>query len=155
MLQSEQTKDIKAIIAAHLERKDVVEKLRKKIREDKIDVDNLDDDGMIELLREMDLLGNIMTDIKTRETKSKAAQDLGHSSNDFRTRFSDARKGLIFTLGQGKAFLDYMEARTDGIALQFCVSFLRHKHYTPKVQAQVEPIFKEVKVDKAINITTE
>src|SRR5437762_1459964 len=129
MYQNEQVKNIKAIIAMHLDRQDVIEKLRKKVKEDGINVDRLDDDGLVDLLKELNLLGNIVSDLKTREAKAKTLQLTQDQANNLDTRFSSTKKALMITIGQGKAFIDHMDSKGDGLQLQFCVSFLRHKHY--------------------------
>lgn len=144
MYQNEQIKNIKAIIAMHLDRQDVIEKLRKKIKEDRINVDKLDDDGLVELLKELNLLETIVSDIKTRDAKAKTLQQTQEQGLSLENRFSSTKKALMVTLGQGKAFLDFMDSKGDDLQLQFCVSFLRHKHYSAKVPAQIEPVFKEV-----------
>ena len=147
MYSSDQIKQIKSSINAQFESTDILEKIKQKIREGKLDPDKLDDIKLMEILKETKIMDSIATDMKTMTTK-KLETKIPNTS--VTSKHSQGKLGIFLKIGQGKAFLEYMGKNDPNKKLQFYISFLRYRFFTNPITATVEPAFNEVFI---INLT--
>jgi hypothetical protein len=137
MYSSDQIKQIKQIISGYLDSSVLLDKIKSKVKDENIDVKDLDDRKLLEILKETDLFDKISSEMKSKMTSFKQPSD------PVPTKLVQSKRALLIKLGQGKAFLNFVGGNSDK-KLQFYVNFLKQRYSTNQVQANVEPVFNEV-----------
>jgi len=139
MYSQEQIKQIKQLIGNYLESSNLLDKVKQKIKEENLDPKDLNDKKLLEILKETNIYDKISLEMKQviSQNKEKTADQLPQ------IKATTSRRALHLKLGQGKAFLQYVNGGSDK-KLQFYVNFLKQRYSTGLVPASVEPIFNEV-----------
>jgi len=149
MYTQDQIKQIKGVISNHLDSSDLLEKIKQRIKEENLTQNQLDDKKLLEILRETQAYEKLSQDIKNSQLNTLKSQADHFSQASFTT--DSKRRGLLFKIGKGKAFLEYLGKETNK-QLQFYVNFLKQRFSSNLIPASVEPNFNEVYPFMAINV---
>ncbi|CAD8195026.1 unnamed protein product [Paramecium octaurelia] len=140
MYSKEQITKIRQLINNYFDKGEVFDKLKKKIESEKIQIDDLDNEKLTKLLRETNLIDNLILDIKHLDEL-----DEFNKQNKQLTFVDPDRinyRSVSLRIYKGRAFLDFIEPGNS--KLQLYLSFCGQRFASATVDATVEPEFNEL-----------
>jgi len=140
MYTQDQIRHIKSVIGTHLESSDLLDKIKQKIKDENLSQSQLDDKKLLEILKQTQAFDNISQEIKNTQLQTLRTQADQIPQGSFAT--DSKRRGLLFKIGKGKAFLEYL-GKESNKKLQFFVNFMKQRFSSNLIPANIEPNFNE------------
>lgn len=146
MYTQNQITKIKSLVNSYFANPELKNSLKTLIKQEQINLEELDDNQLIEFLKKTNLMEKLMKDLENLQEIEKFNQN--PSKNQIKTNkiepFSIKSQAIGLKIIEGKAFVEYIQNFDETEHFLIDLSFLQHRFRTNPIKVSHEPKFNEV-----------
>lgn len=146
MYTQNQITKIKSLVNSYFASPELKNSLKSLIKQEQINLEELDDSQLIEFLKKTNLMEKLMKDLENLQEIEKFNQNSAKTQPKPQKidAFSIKSQGIGLKIIEGKAFVEYIENFDETEHFLIDLSFLHHRYRTSPIKVTHEPKFHEV-----------
>lgn len=145
MYSPDQLSKIKSLVSSYFTDPEVKASLKSILKQEGLSIQDLDDAQLLDILKKANLMDRLLLDLERvnevdQFNRNLKLQSRSKDKSDVLVR----SRGLGLRIGDGKAFVEYVQGFDPGESFVIDLSFLQHRFRTQPVAVCPEPRFNEV-----------